>query len=232
MHTLLKPLPIRAELLDRNIKLFTPEVFQRVFRSSPPQTKYFLETQVREGGLLARPKQGLYSLRTDPPAAEELANALYQPSYLSFEYALSYHGIIPERPYTITSATTKATASFTTRDLEFAYYKIKIAAYTGYSLRRDASSSFLLADPEKALVDYLYFVSLGKRTLNDRIDTTDLNTKKLRVYAKLYQRPSLESLLDNLLAPEKLRRPRNPEKLVKQAVPASPARREKHYADV
>jgi hypothetical protein len=69
-----------------------------------------------------------------------------------------------------------------------------------------------MADPEKALVDYLYFVSLGKRTLNERIDITDLDTKKLYAYAKLCQRPGLERVLDDLLTPEKSAKSREPER--------------------
>jgi len=143
-------------------------------------------------------KRGLYALRTDLPAEEEIANALYKPSYISFEYALSHYNIIPERPYILTSATTKATASFTTGNVEFAYYKIKVETYTGYSLERSETKSFLIAEPEKALVDYLYFVTLGKRTLNDRIYPQNLDKKKLFAYAKLYQRDSMERLIDKV----------------------------------
>lgn len=34
-----------------------------------------------------------------------VANAIYGPSYLSFDYALAYHGLIPEAVYVYTSAT-------------------------------------------------------------------------------------------------------------------------------
>lgn len=49
MYTYLKPFPVREELLKRNIRIFTPELFSRVFETSKDQSKYFLETQVKEG---------------------------------------------------------------------------------------------------------------------------------------------------------------------------------------
>lgn len=50
--------------------------------------------------------KGLYESNPNIPGYL-LANAIYGPSYLSFEFALSYHGLIPEAVYTFTSATFK-----------------------------------------------------------------------------------------------------------------------------
>ena len=197
MYTLPKPLLVREELLMRNVRIFTPLQFERVFRTSPMQTKYFLERQAEEGFLL-RLKRGLYTLKTDKPAEEEIANALYKPSYISFEYALAYYNIIPEMVYEVTSATTKPTRMFETDTLAFGYYTIKIEAYTGYSLIKKAGKEFLIAEPEKALVDYLYFVSLGKKQLNERLLTGELNRKKLLYYASLFDRKSLSDLVKKI----------------------------------
>ena len=84
MSTLLKPLQVREELLNRGIRVFTPLDFSRVFPKPQDQLQYFLETQTRQG-LFIRLKRGLYALKTDPPSDEEVANVLYKPSYLSFE---------------------------------------------------------------------------------------------------------------------------------------------------
>ena len=218
MNTLLKPLQVREKLLEKGVRTFTPRDFERIFGTSPTRTKYFLESKTDEG-LFTRLKQGVYALKTDLPSEEEIANSLYRPSYISFEYALAYYGLIPEMPYTITSATTKPTREFTANGLSFGYYSIKRGAYTGYMPLRtmrsisekgtkmnhfeiDASKAgtFLIAEPEKALVDLLYFVALGKRQLNDRIDETDtLDKEKLRKYAELYNRKKLTRLLQEYL---------------------------------
>ncbi len=187
MSTLLKPLLVRGELLKRGIHIFTRLEFTRLFSAESYQIKYFLESQVEEG-LLARLKQGSYVLRTDPPGEEEMANALYKPSYLSFEYALSKYGIIPESTYSITSATTKPTRLFTVDNQAFAYYTIKEEAYTGYFLDKKRGRGTLIAEPEKALTDFLYFVAIGHRLKNDRIDVSKLNKDKVLKYAELYGR--------------------------------------------
>jgi len=194
MYTLLKPLSVRQELLQRGVGIFTPQDFQRIFRANRFRTKYFLEEYTR-GGLFLRLKNGLYTLRTDPPPEEEIANRLYRPSYLSFEYALAAYNILPEMPYSVTSATTKPTRAFADGCRTFSYLTIKRAAFAGYAPTRRAGRTVLIADPEKSLVDYLYFVSLGRKPKNDRLDAASLDKQKALGYAALYRRAGLDRLV-------------------------------------
>ena len=62
--------------------------------------KISIETK---NGNLVRVKRGLYSdnILIDSPV---IANVCYSPSYISFEYALSYYGLIPEYVTIYTSA--------------------------------------------------------------------------------------------------------------------------------
>ena len=48
--------------------------------------------------------RGLYETDRTVPGYL-LAGSIYGPSYISFEYALSYYGLIPEAVYTVTCAT-------------------------------------------------------------------------------------------------------------------------------
>lgn len=199
MYTLLKPLFIREELLKRGIYTFIPLEFERIFNLSPLKTKYFLEKE-SQAGLLLRLKKGLYTLKTDMPSEEEIANKLYRPSYISFEYALAYYNILPEMPYTLTSATTKVTRNFIISEKNFSYFTIKKIAYTGYQpIKKADGRVFLIAEPEKALVDYLYFVSLNKKPFNDRLILSSLDKEKILKYADLYKRKGLTKLIKKLL---------------------------------
>lgn len=199
MYNLVKPISTRKELLQRKIRIFTYQEFVRIFKLSSHQAEYNLR-QLTQEGLLSRLKQGLYVLKTDPPDEEEIANALYKPSYISFEYALAYYNLLPEMTYQISCATTKPTRLFTVDNTAFVYYTIKVEAYTGYVLVSRGDRQFLIAEPEKAFVDYLYFVALGQRTsYNERIKTDPLHKEKVFQYAGLYQRDKLNELIEKIL---------------------------------
>lgn len=88
-----------------------------------------------------------------------LAGSIYGPSYLSFSFALSRYGLIPEAVYTYTSATfekkkkkryTTFFGTFTYRDVPSAVYPIDIL------LQREGGYSYQIATAEKALCDLLY----------------------------------------------------------------------------
>ena len=200
----MKPLSVREELLKRKIRIFTNQQFALIFDLSPYQVEYSLNRLVKEG-LLTRLKKGVYVLKINPPSEEEIANVLYKPSYISFEYALAYYNIIPEMTYQITSATTKPTRLFKVGYNSFTYYTIKLEAYTGYTLVQRGEKRFYIAEPEKALVDYLYIISLGQRSLlggrsmNDRMELKSLYKEKILIFARLYDWPRLDRLIKEVL---------------------------------
>lgn len=204
MYTLLKPISTRNELLKRKIRIFTSSQFALLFRLSQPKAKYFLDKFTQEE-LLTRLKRGLYSLKTDPPGEQEIANALYRPSYISFDYALAYYNLIPEMVYEVTSATTKPTRLFTANTLAFGYYTIKTAAFTGYVLKEEGERRFYIAEPEKAVVDYLYTLALGqrgllgKRTINSRLQVGTLDKEKIRAYTRLFAWFQLNTLVEKVI---------------------------------
>ncbi len=88
-----------------------------------------------------------------------LAGVIYGPSYLSFEYALSYHGLIPELAVVFSSATfmKRRRKRYDTNFGLFTYRDIPRAAYPhGIQLIIEGKFSFQIASPEKAICDQLY----------------------------------------------------------------------------
>lgn len=88
-----------------------------------------------------------------------LASYIYGPSYISFEYALSFHNIIPERVVVYTNATFNKRKSksyqnhfglFTYRDVPKSAFPFMVQVY------EIDSYSYFIASPEKALCDLLY----------------------------------------------------------------------------
>jgi hypothetical protein len=112
-------------------------------------------------GAIIRIRKGLYTFgdpfRRGPISRELLANLIHGPSYVSGDYALSYHGLIPERIETVTSATPGRSRTFTTPFGTFAYRSLAVHRYAaGVLLIQSSGISFLIASPEKALADKVW----------------------------------------------------------------------------
>ncbi len=116
-------------------------------------------TGLLHDGVIIRVKKGIYVFgdryRRHPYSKELLANLVYGPSYISLDYALAYHGLIPERVEAPTSVTPNRSRRFATPVGLFTYRQIPLCAYETGAVRVEAESeqAFLIASPEKALAD-------------------------------------------------------------------------------
>ncbi|MCK4678929.1 MAG: hypothetical protein KAT48_12415 [Bacteroidales bacterium] len=84
------------------------------------------------------------------------ANRIYKPSYITLETALSYYGLIPEGVFTLISISTKKTYSIDSPIGSFEYHNVKPTLFFGYQLVRLNGYTIKIAEPEKAILDYLY----------------------------------------------------------------------------
>lgn len=193
----LSPIKIQQALIKKQSKIFTPLDLQRVFGVPYETARKFILRHVKDRFII-KLKKGLYSLETYLPSELEIANRVYSPSYVSLEYAMMYYGIIPETVYTITSVTTKSTREFVINNISYTYRKIKKDAFKGYLRKSIDGNIVLIAEPEKAFVDYLYFVDLGQKVVYDRIDVSKLSKNKLIEYTKLFKRKSLIKLVNKI----------------------------------
>ncbi len=116
-------------------------------------------TTLLRSGELVRVKKGLYVTNDsrDWYSREVLANLVYGPSYVSLEYALRYYGLIPEAVETVTSVTTQRRKLYDTPLGRFEYEHLPVWAYAPavHYKAVDARRGFLIAAPEKALIDTL-----------------------------------------------------------------------------
>lgn len=166
-------------------------------------------------GKLHRLKRGLYIHTRSSEDAVTLcraANRLYGPSYVSFVYALSWYGLIPEHAAHITSATLNKGRKkrYDTPAGSFFYQDVPVAAYPhGITLIGDAPARFLMACPEKALCDELYRAS-GIRSIkgiqdllfeNLRLDPfqfEQLDVKAMEHFAGYYHASTLKTFISFL----------------------------------
>lgn len=88
-----------------------------------------------------------------------LASYIYGPSYLSFDYALAYYGMIPEKVYIYSSATynKRKVKRYSNRFGDFIYRDVPSEAYPlGVRTIEENGYVCLMASAEKALCDKLY----------------------------------------------------------------------------
>lgn len=200
MSRKLKSYNVIQKLREKKIVLFTPLEFRRVFDVSKYAVQWFIKTHTKEG-LFIKLRSGLYMVADYPANNYLIANRLYMPSYISFDTALSFHGVIPETVYTVTSATTRGTREFKVGNIRFVYHKLRKEIYTGYKLIEYLDSTNLIAEPEKALADYLYFVTLGRRSLEyERLDLKKIKKTKLLKYIRLFKRPKMIKIVKKIYA--------------------------------
>ena len=166
-------------------------------------------TEWQEKGYIKKLRRGYYMF-ADAVLNEEalflIANRLYTPSYVSFESALSYYGLIPEGVYSVTSACGRKTSRFHAPIAEFVYRKIKPQLLFGYHLQKWGGQGYKIAEIEKAVLDHLYLnpkianeADFHEWRFNSRefLDRADL--AKLHTYAEAFSIKSLSVRLEKLL---------------------------------
>jgi hypothetical protein len=112
-------------------------------------------------GALQPLRRGLYvtgaSLGSRVVCLPLIANHLYGPSYVSLDFALAWHGLIPEGVADVTSVTPRSSRRLSNALGRFSYHHLPLRYYAvGQELgASDGGLSFLIASPVKALCDRL-----------------------------------------------------------------------------
>lgn len=91
-----------------------------------------------------------------------LSSVIYGPSYVSFQSAMSYYGLIPEKVPSVTCASYNKNKAkkFHTPVGDFYYYYIPVRAFPYDNLiQEENGQNYIIASPEKALCDSLYKIS-------------------------------------------------------------------------
>ncbi len=155
-----------------------------------------------ESGELISLRRGLYASRRDlDPHC--LAGPIYGPSYLSFETALAWHGMIPEAVVEFTSATMRRGISLENDFGCFRYLRVPAVVYPVGILRvTNSDLPFLIASPTKALCDriareagFRSMADVGRWLEGMRIDPEiRLNREELADCALHYRRPAVRWL--------------------------------------
>lgn len=148
--------------------------------------------RMSDNGEIIKLTKNLYVSELNTPGYL-VANAIYSPSYLSFDYALAYYGMIPETVYTYTSATynKKKKKQYTNALGTFTYRDVPPKAYPyGVNIIHEGNYSYVIATPEKALCDKLYTL----KPMNNKKSMYDLLFNDLRIEENVFKTLDFETL--------------------------------------
>ena len=191
METISKQKAIQI-LIQKNISLLDVNTAQKIFSFQKENSLYKFLQRLEKANLLKRVVKGKYLFSLKEINDYELANLLLTPSYLSLESALSFYGILAQFPYTITSVTPLKTKKIIYNEKEFEFAHLKKEYFFGY-VKKD---NFLIALPEKALLDELYFISKGLIRISlDELNLSLINRNKLGRMAEYYKFLPLENMV-------------------------------------
>lgn len=133
----------------------TSAILNELKNYSNPKTKL---ARLVSQGKYTKVIRGLYE---DDPNVDPffLSGAIYGPSYISFESALSYYSLIPERVVAVTSATfeKRKRKIYVTPYGNFIYRDVPTKVFPlGITTVVEAGRAFQIATKEKALCDEVY----------------------------------------------------------------------------
>ncbi len=152
--------------------------------------------------------RGVYITSLDDPRYP-IASMIQSPSYISFQTALSYYQLIPERTYAIMSAGFKLIRDkfFDTPVGRYSFHYLPDAVFPlALTPAQEDGYGFRLAEPEKALCDTLYKIRsistidamealLFEDLRMEKEDVLALDWSVISQLAPVYHSTSLRTLL-------------------------------------
>lgn len=128
--------------------------------SATTQSLNYLQRQ----GIVSKLYRGIWAEIGKPLNAYNLIPFLFprHRAYLSFISALHYYGIVEQIPQVITLASTCHTKEIKTKLGNFSVHQISPKFFKGFNWHKK-EGDFLIAEPEKALVDCLYLAKYKKK---------------------------------------------------------------------
>ena len=165
-------------------------------------------------GYIVRLRRGWFSFPEfgkNPDFVRLAANKIYKPSYISLQYALAFYGMIPETVVQLTCVASLKTASFENGWGQFVYQNLKPSLFFGYApypIEHPSANGqyFLMATPEKALLDFLYLNPFYKTQddfealrLDEDFMTDSLDRERMDAYLRKFANKALDKRVASLL---------------------------------
>jgi predicted transcriptional regulator of viral defense system len=194
METISKDKAIKI-LHQKRVTFFEVADAEKIFGIKKRKTLYELLRRLERAGVVNRIIKGEYHFSFKEFNDFELANFLINPSYISLESALSFYGILSQFPYSIISVTPLKSKKINYQEKEYEFLHLDSKYFFGF-VKKD---KFLIATPEKALLDELYFVAKKLRKIHfEDLDLKLIDKKKFKNLLKKYKFLPLQNLIKKL----------------------------------
>jgi predicted transcriptional regulator of viral defense system len=120
-------------------------------------------------------------------SARDLVNVLREDAYVSLESGLREYGISTQSPRTLTCVTTDRPKELKGRTITISYRSISPRLYWGFVRKTTRYGSYLIAEPEKAILDWIYLgIRNGAAPALDELDFGGVDRPKLLNYARKF----------------------------------------------
>jgi predicted transcriptional regulator of viral defense system len=147
-------------------------------------------------GILEEVSKGLYlNTLASGFSARDVVNVVRPNAYISLESALAEWGISTQHPVALTCVGTLDARTIKTKSLNISYLKINETLFWGFQEKKTRYSTYKIAEPEKALLDWIYFShNDGLPVVLDELRFENLSRSRLADYAKKYPSTVLKTL--------------------------------------
>jgi predicted transcriptional regulator of viral defense system len=130
----------------------------------------------------------------------ELAAAISPQSYVSLESALNEWSVFNQSPSSLTCVSTKQIRPIETTLAKITFRTIKKDLFWGFVERKTRYGKYKLAEPEKAILDWVYFRRKKQQPLDlDEFELQRVSRSRLLKYAESYPKTLRQSIYSILL---------------------------------
>jgi len=151
-----------------------------------------------ERGLVEHLGKKIFINRLVPDfSGRELINTLRPESYLSLETVLRDSGISTQSPTVLTCVTPGRPGEFRAKSVSISFRRISKNLFWGFQEKRTRYGKYNIAEPEKALLDWVYLRRQEGSTINtDEWDLQRLDRGKLLQYAARFPTPVKHQIIE------------------------------------
>jgi hypothetical protein len=151
-----------------------------------------------ERGLVEHLGKKIFINRLVPDfSGRELINILRPEAYLSLETVLRDSGVSTQTPTMLTCVTPGRPGEFRAKSVSINFRRLSKNLFWGFQEKRTRYGKYNIADPEKALLDWVYLRRQeGSNIHTDELDLQRLDRGKLLQYAARFPIPVRQQIVE------------------------------------